>query len=90
MGPVTCHTGDQIAVRILCEQAFDKVAGVITVGRLVIVNIVQSCDIEVVDHGVCVGTAVIYNSLSTLSSLCAFCRLSAFSALLSARSRTGT
>ena len=49
-------------MRILSEQTFNEVAGVVTVGGLVVVNIVQSGDVEVVDHGVGIGTGVFFGS----------------------------
>ena len=56
--PLLGHTGDQGAMRILGQQALDEVGGVVTVGGLVVVHIVQSSDVEVGDHVVGVGTFV--------------------------------
>ena len=66
--PVGCHAFDQVAVAVLCQQTFDEVRGIVAVGGLVVIDIVQSGDVEVVDHGIGIGTVVIHDLSLSLGS----------------------
>ena len=52
MAPFFRHTGDQLAVGILGQQAFDEVGQIVTVGGLVVEDIVQGGNVEIIDHGI--------------------------------------
>ena len=61
--PLLRHAGDELAVVVLGEKAFDEVAGVVAVGGLVVVNIVQGGDVEAIDHGKGIRTGVLFDRL---------------------------